>query len=73
MKFVGVLADRLLSAVVPEIKAGACCTDHGKQYNVPCDLCAGNEVGLEKHCYVNCYCQGICTGCTVRYYDPGCR
>lgn len=73
MKVIGKLADRLLSAVVPEISAGACCTESGQVYYVNCNECDGNGIGLEKKCVVNCYCQGVCGACNIKISSPGCR
>ena len=73
MKVFGKLADRFLSAVVPEISAGACCTDLGRVYYVNCNQCDGNGIGLEKKCVVNCDCQGVCGACNIKISSPGCR
>ncbi|HEY2505888.1 MAG TPA: hypothetical protein VGI58_05190 [Streptosporangiaceae bacterium] len=73
MKVIGAIADRLLGIVVPEIKAGACCTLFGKSYNVSCNECAGNGIGLAKRCVVNCDCQAVCGGCTVKIANSACR
>jgi hypothetical protein len=72
MRIIANLADRLLSAVVPEITAGACCSDNGKTYYVKCDLCKEKGVGLEKKCVVNCYCHAICGPCNIDYPDSNC-
>ncbi len=62
MRMITRMADRLLSTVVPEITAGACCPQHGQQVINPC-YCSGGHV-YEQTCYVDCGChRSNCTAC----------
>lgn len=72
MKVLKIAADRLLGAFVPEITAGACCSDNGKVYYVSCGCSSRKGAALEKRCVVDCYCHGICGPCNIYYPDPGC-
>lgn len=58
------IADRLLTAVVPEISAGAkaCCSKYGTSIGVECS-CNGRVV--EKTCTYNCTCGLVCGPCRL--------
>jgi hypothetical protein len=71
MRMIGIIADKLLGAVVPEIKAAACCTLSGKKYTQSCG-CLRNGVGLQQNCVVDCDCQGVCGSCYA-VANAGCR
>lgn len=62
MRIIGLLADKLLSGVVPKISAGACCTLAGKHFTESCG-CLRNGVGLQKSCVVTCDCGSSCGAC----------
>lgn len=69
MKVIGQIADRFLSAVVPDIAAGACCTLSGKKYTNT--KCVKKGVGARQSCVVTCDCQASC-GPWVDYANSGC-
>lgn len=62
MRMIGLLADKLLGAVVPEIKAAACCGGAGTTFTESCG-CLRNGVGLQKTCVVTCTCGTSCGAC----------
>ena len=62
MRAISKIADRLLSAVVPKITAGACCPkDTTRQfcYYHP----AGSGIPWYRYCSYNCACQLVCGAC----------
>jgi hypothetical protein len=59
MRFVTSLADRVISAVVPGITAGACCPPDN--YREEC-YCRGSVVWA-KNCSTNCACKAVCGAC----------
>jgi hypothetical protein len=61
MRMINKLADRLLSAVVPEITAGACCSLNGTKYTQEC-YCKGERVWFQ-HCQIGCTCKATCGAC----------
>jgi hypothetical protein len=61
MKVLGKVADRLLSTVVPEIKASACCKGYGTSYTNVC-RCSGGRIYTQK-CTYNCNCKAVCGPC----------
>lgn len=59
MSMIATLADRLLSKVVPEIKAGACCPpDPGTE-----ECYCHNHTVYAKNCSYNCACKLFCGSC----------
>jgi hypothetical protein len=69
VRIIGILADRLLGAVVPEITAGACCPQVGERYyNYKC---VKKGVGAKQLCTVTCGCGKTCGG-WVDYADSNC-
>jgi hypothetical protein len=71
VKMLGHLADKLLGAVVPQIRAGACCVGAGQTYVESCG-CVRNSIGARKTCVVTCDCTLSCGACKD-YSDPACR
>jgi hypothetical protein len=60
MRMITKLADRMLSAVVPEITAGACCPDTYVYVSCACK----KNVQYQKLCHPNCTCtELLCSGC----------
>jgi hypothetical protein len=55
------VADRLLSAVVPEIEASACCANYGKSYTNVCG-CTDGKI-YSQTCTYNCSCKAVCGPC----------
>lgn len=56
MRVVSKIADRLLGAVVPRIKAGACCPQDPTYHSC-------GYVGMVRVCVFNCACQLLCSNC----------
>lgn len=70
MRMITKIADRLLSTVVPEITAGACCSLNGTKYvNLKC---VRNGVGARQNCTIDCTCHAICGG-WIDYSNSSCR
>jgi hypothetical protein len=69
MRIINRMADRLLAAVVPEIKAGACCPPDTTLHFC---YCRGFQVAVGRYCSYNCACQLSCGACNVYYSDPHC-
>ena len=72
MRFITPIADRLVSAVVPRVTAGACCPPD--PYTVTCTACARNYAHVwqktVKTCSYNCACQVFCGGCNAIGCSP---
>lgn len=68
MRLIAPIADRLLSAVVPRVTAGACCPPDTQQ--VACDGCGRTSQHLWmrawKTCSYNCACKLMCGPCVNR-------
>lgn len=64
MRLMNLVADRLLSAVVPRITAGACCA--GDPFWKTC-FCE-DGVWFHKSCHYNCSCGVVCGDCTDTVY-----
>jgi hypothetical protein len=62
MRMITKLADRMLSTVVPEITAGACCPD--TYVYVQCGCSSKTKLTYQKLCHPNCTCtELLCSGC----------
>ncbi len=59
MRVLARIADRMLSVVVPQASAGACCPPDGQE--IIC-YCSGCHTYL-KYCHYNCACQYECGAC----------
>jgi hypothetical protein len=59
------MADRLLTAVVPEISAGAskCCSKNGQSFGRECSCNDGRLI--EQTCTYGCHCAVTCGPCRV--------
>ncbi len=64
MRIIGFVADKLLGAVLPQLKAAACCGASGSHFTESCG-CLRNGVGLQKSCVINCACITSCGACTA--------
>jgi len=62
MQVINRMADRLLSAVIPRIMAGACCP---KDTTIQFCRCIGYQLAEYRYCSYTCSCQVICGGCNV--------
>lgn len=62
MRILTEMVDRMLSAVVPEITAGACCSMNGQHYKSFCS-CPCGKYQRQKNCIIDCACHGICGAC----------
>jgi len=71
MQIINRMADRLLSAVVPSITAGACCP---QDTTLQFCYCVGNlgRAAAYRYCSYNCSCQLICGGCNVERSTSHC-
>jgi hypothetical protein len=69
MKAINAMADRLLSAVVPRITAGACCPP---DTTFQLCYCYYPGYGLYRYCSYNCACQITCGGCNTVRLTEGC-
>jgi hypothetical protein len=61
MRSITRLADLLLGAMVPEVRAGACCGLDGTRYKAHC-YCSG-LYEWTRNCVVGCDCKATCTAC----------
>lgn len=68
MHIINRMADRLLSAVLPEITAGACCP---KDTQISFCYCRHGHPWY-RYCSYNCACQVICGGCDVADFNVFC-
>ena len=72
MQIITKMADRMLSMMVPEITAGACCGDAGHVSGYKYD-CIKKGVQGRSTCVINCTCSGTSCGPYVPYKeDTGC-
>ena len=63
MRTLGLVADKLLAVVAPQLKASACCLGAGTKFTESCG-CLRNGVGLQKTCTVTCTCGTTCGACS---------
>jgi hypothetical protein len=64
VRLINRMADRLLTAVVPEISAGAgCCSRSGESFGRLCE-CTGSRV-VEQTCTYGCHCAVTCGPCRL--------
>jgi hypothetical protein len=70
MQVINRMADRLLSAVVPKITAGACCP---KDTTLQFCYCVALLYAQYRYCSYNCSCQVVCGGCNVTEMHYSCH
>jgi hypothetical protein len=72
MRTIGTLADRMLSMVVPKIKAGACCPPDTTQQFCYCQPYHSiDHANFYRSCSYNCACQLVCGGCNTYVVQGG--
>lgn len=63
MRLINRMADRLLTAVVPAISAGACCSKYKQSFGRECSCNDGRLI--EQTCTYGCHCAVTCGPCRV--------
>lgn len=67
MRVIGVIADRMLSAVAPKTTAGALCYKGWIEVNCYCKLVNSIEMQYKKQCWQNSLCQlSLCGSCSAK-------